>query len=58
MRFSWPVALLCGLCVEAALFLVNITRQHLAAIAARFDSGQLRTCVDAVLPSRKPGKLI
>jgi NADPH:quinone reductase-like Zn-dependent oxidoreductase len=36
--------------VEAAFFLVNVTRQHLAEIAGLIDGGQLRTRVGAVLP--------
>ena len=36
--------------VEAAFFLVNVTSQHLAEIAALIDGGQLRTHVGAVLP--------
>jgi NADPH:quinone reductase-like Zn-dependent oxidoreductase len=36
--------------VEAAFFLVNVTRQQLAEIAGLVDGGQLRTRVGAVLP--------
>jgi NADPH:quinone reductase-like Zn-dependent oxidoreductase len=36
--------------VEAAFFLVNVTRQYLAEIARLVDGGQLRTNVGAVLP--------
>jgi NADPH:quinone reductase-like Zn-dependent oxidoreductase len=36
--------------VDAAFFLVNVTRQQLAAIAGLIDGGQLRTRVGAVLP--------
>jgi NADPH:quinone reductase-like Zn-dependent oxidoreductase len=36
--------------VEAAFFLVNVTRQHLAEIAGLIDGGQVRTRVGAVLP--------
>lgn len=36
--------------VEAAFFLVNITKQYLAEIASLIDNGKLRTRVGAVLP--------
>jgi NADPH:quinone reductase-like Zn-dependent oxidoreductase len=36
--------------IEAAFFLVNVTSQHLAEIAALIDGGQLRTHLGAVLP--------
>jgi NADPH:quinone reductase-like Zn-dependent oxidoreductase len=36
--------------VDAAFFLVNVTRQHLAKIAGLIDEGALRTRVGAVLP--------
>jgi NADPH:quinone reductase-like Zn-dependent oxidoreductase len=36
--------------VEAAFFLVNVTRQYLAEIATFIDSGELKTRVGAVLP--------
>ncbi|WP_245497061.1 MULTISPECIES: NADP-dependent oxidoreductase [unclassified Mesorhizobium] len=36
--------------VEAAFFLVNVTRQHLAEIAGLIDGGKLKTRVGAVLP--------
>jgi NADPH:quinone reductase-like Zn-dependent oxidoreductase len=36
--------------VEAAFFLVNVTRQSLAQIAGLIDDGKLRTHVGAVLP--------
>jgi NADPH:quinone reductase-like Zn-dependent oxidoreductase len=36
--------------VEAAFFLVNVTRQSLAQIAGLIDGGKLRTHVGAVLP--------
>lgn len=36
--------------VEAAFFLVNVTRQYLAEIAGLIDGGKLRTRVGAVLP--------
>jgi NADPH:quinone reductase-like Zn-dependent oxidoreductase len=36
--------------VEAAFFLVNVTRQYLAEIARLVDGGQLRTNVGAVFP--------
>jgi NADPH:quinone reductase-like Zn-dependent oxidoreductase len=36
--------------VEAAFFLVNVTSEYLAAIAALIDHGKLRTRVGAVLP--------
>jgi NADPH:quinone reductase-like Zn-dependent oxidoreductase len=36
--------------VEAAFFLVNVTRQYLAEIAGLIDGGELRTRVGVVLP--------
>jgi NADPH:quinone reductase-like Zn-dependent oxidoreductase len=36
--------------VEAAFFLVNVTRQYLAEIAGLIDSGKLKTRVGTVLP--------
>jgi NADPH:quinone reductase-like Zn-dependent oxidoreductase len=38
--------------VQATFFLVNVTSQHLAEIAALIDAGDLKTHVGAVLPLR------